>query len=863
MKEKYNNPDFYLEKAAIFLADGDFRQALSLMKIARSLSPDNSDITHKMAEVYLDHNCPSQALDEFLLLWNRKKDPELACELAGLYNFFQDSTQARFFYNESLRLNPVSIVALEGLGNLLIQQKDLTEAIKVLERLKQLSPKNTKALLHLANAYLQNSQAEKARENLKIAYRQEPSDSEVRLQLARLYFAEELYMQAIKLLLPLEEGDGVSPEKLSLLIDCHIGLNHYEEAAALLERFETIAPEDLPVIEKQIQLYSRQRDIRQVEFWYNKLLEKYYSSRNVVRYADYLQSQGLYEKQETLLICACERLGDDEEILSRLSSLYRADRPQDALKWLEKLPDVRMTEERILMKAELLVRINQSARAIQWLESKKSHISETNVDDFLEKLLREDRNYKDTVQLLRKARQAQQTGNWKKALVCFVQMLEIVPDNPDWQEQAGNLYAFDINYPQALSCFEKAEFLLPDERKLALREKELYLSWLYNDFEKSLEIIGESIDFSGLDIDSGMLKIKIYRHLLAEKLRPLAFFEELIQTQHERAEQSADPIQWLFGGFLYLLVGSHFLDTELWAERAGNYFQKILQREDFSHFYDRAYEGLYLVELTSFAANDILPMLREWVKCGCSEKVVSIYIDELLRQNQPEEGIEFLHGFLQKFPENPEYRFRFFELRVAAVRRERHKEGTDFFQKDLRRLQTLCADSPQNPLVWLDSAFASLVYTADFPTEKTARRALQMIKKATKLAENRPDFLVQTIKVYDYMSRIDENERKLSYGKKKLFLEKALLENGESALLLRELGELCADSEHDLDLSYRCLMRALTLEPAETDCNPLLGDYFMSSRNFRQACHYYLKAIEEPLFGRKFNEIADKMQRMI
>jgi tetratricopeptide (TPR) repeat protein len=149
------------------------------------------------------------------------------------------------------------------------------------------------------------------------------------------------------------------------------------------------------------------------------------------------------------------------------------------------------------------------------------------------------------------------------------------------------------------------------------------------------------------------------------------------------------------------------------------------------------------------------------------------------------------------------------------------------------------------------------------PEEEHSFKAFQAMKKALKLSGELEQIQLFMLQCFDYQAKLGASEKRLAYGKKKIFLEKAISVRPDNPNLLMELGALCVQFDEDREYGYRYLMRAITLDPDLFESNYHLGEYYFGKGDFRQAYHYYLKMVEQPVFPSLWIQILDRMQKMV
>jgi tetratricopeptide (TPR) repeat protein len=835
--------------------------------IQKSLDPTNRETGTCLAGLYIASGELQLAIDELRMLWLQyPQDDSLTLEIARLYARKSEFNRAFEFYEQCLKLSPSHRNALSEYGRLLVQNQRKEGAIPVLERFKLLQPSDSQVYLLLSDAYLHNGETGRAVENLKQALKQFPDNSQVRIQLARILESQNLYEQAISLLTHLASGlesGSLARDRLSILVDCYIGESRYDLATEVLEKYRVQFAQDPSILQKLILLNTKLELWDEVEESYLKRIELEPGYEAYRSLAEFYTDREDYEKLEKHLVAGLEIFSRQPDLHSRLALLYKEDDPEKSMDSLEKAMTLSRDpiESWHYLKGELLIRLGHHPQALQWFASMKEAFPGSEYDERVEELIERDRRYKLTYRILKKANQSLEKGQYRKALSHYRELVRLVPDNPVWLEQLGNLCSVETYYAEAYECFEKATGLLKPERRPALYEKMFSLAYVYGDFERANEC-GEFISVgASREVDFEIQKLRNYRHLLAEKAYPLEHFEQLMMKFQRDGEKGGSPVAKLCNGFSYLYLGSHLLDSDLWGSQAKKIFNNFLGQKEFHAFFSYAYEGLYLVHLMDYDSDELLGLLKTWVRLDGRESVRSLYLEELYRRGDYSDGVQFIEDLLQS-GDQP-LNFRFMAQRFAfAFWKSRGGDAKERTQH-LKTLQLACSNDPTDHLVYFDLGIGLYFFMGEEPDEQSYYRISQAMKKALKLSQDRVSIQIYMLKVMEYAGRLNRQEKKLTYGKKRIFLEKALAKRPDNEFLILEMGRLCLSYEQDLDLGARCLLKALAMAPELNESNLYLGNYYFEQHEFKKAYHYYLKVIERPTTMRVWSEVVERMQRMI
>ena len=395
----------------------------------------------------------------------------------------------------------------------------------------------------------------------------------------------------------------------------------------------------------------------------------------------------------------------------------------------------------------------------------------------------------------------------------------------------------------------------------AMLEKMFYLAYVYNDFERADDCASQIENSTQHEVEFELLRLRIHRHLLAEKAYPLSTFEDMMVKRQNEAAGSSNPLVHISMGFCYLYLGSHLLDSDLWASKSRKVFIDILERKDFRSHYPYAYEGLYMVYLMENQGAELLDLLRNWVKIDGREKVRKLYLEELYRRQAFKEGLAALRIFLRDEPNS--LSLRVYSQRFAASFWKKNGAKSEDKATHLKALQLICSDNSQDYLAYFDLGMALLYFSDEQVEEATYHRITQAMKKAQKLRGDDPDLELMMLKVFDFAGRLNRQEERLVYSKKRIFLEKVMAKFPDNESLIYEFGRLCLTHAQDRDLGCKYLFKAVTMSPEIVDSNMDLGHYFFDKKDLTRAYHYYLKVIEQPVTVEVWEEILERMQQIV
>ncbi len=836
---------------------------LETLILHKSLQPGDLNIGTQIVAHYLRNDQLSEAVDELrILCLHHPRNEQLTVRIARLYVQLEQWENASKFFEKTLKIDPLSKIALLEFSQLLMHLKDYDKAIGILERAKLVASHSKEIFLHLASCYSDSGQTGKVIENLKQVQKIDPDDLQVRVQLAEVYVREELYPQAMQLLSLLPDHDDLGQRKISMLVDCLIGEHRYDKATELLQTYIRRYDSDESVQRKWILLNSKLKLWDEVQDGYKKLFEMESSYSIYIEWAEFNRERGDFEVLEDMLEDGRRMFPREADLHYRLCRLYFADRPAKALDAIEqalKLEEPR--EEWCMLKGEILVRLGRHAQAIQWFRSIQGNFPSRDLQEYVKGLIDKDRSYRETYKCFKEASKSLAAGNFKVALELFRNLNERVPDNVDWLEQWGTLAGVEGFYVEALQALERARNLSEPEKSIELDGRRIHLAFTHNDFEKGNELGTKLLDDHSDDVRLQLQHVRTLRHLLTDKSFDVDFFEGILVHWQDKARDTSDPLVFLRSSYNYLYLGSHLLDSSMWTFRAREGFNLVLSDKEFLRYFPQAYQGLYMVYLMDYDYTELLGILRDWVRHDQSLRSRELYLRELMRCGYLDEGYQTSLDYIRDNPHALVLRDLSLQLEVARWKRAggNHDEALQI----LKSYQYECQNHSDDALVTLDMALALYHFGIVMQSQEMYSKCSKAFQRALRQSENHPDFIIQALKVPLFAASMNSREVTHVYSKQRTLLEKGLSEHPNHDSLSYSLGKICIECEQDVHEGHKHLLKAITMNPELEEANLPLGQYWYQQGDMRKAYHYFLKCIEGPVSVENFHKVVELLQRIV
>ncbi|MDX9754264.1 MAG: tetratricopeptide repeat protein, partial [bacterium] len=184
------------ELSLLYLRQNRFEEAIPLFRKMAGLDPYQSIFYQfKVATLLVQLNRLDEALQEYQAI--AAQAPHLAdipIQIGAIYEAKQDYAKAAESYQTALGLitSPAQEVLVRNrLGLLLIQQKNLEEARKQIERIKQLDPTDPMVRKHLISLHLTENRLDEALTEAAALGEMAPGDYRIHLLLREIYVQNE------------------------------------------------------------------------------------------------------------------------------------------------------------------------------------------------------------------------------------------------------------------------------------------------------------------------------------------------------------------------------------------------------------------------------------------------------------------------------------------------------------------------------------------------------------------------------------------------------------------------------------------------------------------------------------------------
>jgi tetratricopeptide (TPR) repeat protein len=319
---------YYLAAADSLSKEGKKDRLLEVYQKILSLSPENTNLRQKVAEIFLKEGLITDAAAQYI-------------HIAGIHEEKGETGQAEVLYRRVLDIQPSNKDAIMGIGSLLERTGQLQEAVRHLKEAAERFPDDMDLLFRSAELSHASGDDAAARGSLYRIVEKEPENMKPRRLLGEMYLKEGAADKAWAEYLP--------------VIDQIVLEEKYEEAVLLLKPFKDAEP--LETGRRLVSLYRQLGETPQV-------------ASELCDLGDALRERGM---EDDALGCYQEALGlspDNNLLKERIAELAKKPEPQKEAVTI-RIPDGEKTTGGILSEADIFMRYGLMPEALRLLESLK------------------------------------------------------------------------------------------------------------------------------------------------------------------------------------------------------------------------------------------------------------------------------------------------------------------------------------------------------------------------------------------------------------------------------------------------------------------------------------------------------------
>ncbi len=136
--------------------EGDYSKAMALLNEAHAKDPSNGEILFKLGYMQYKNNLLEDAIDSYKGALELDKENEyIHNSLASVYREKEEFASARMHLNASLDIDDTNPATYFNYGNLLVDMKNIPEAIRMYEKALELEPELEAAKIEIEKLRVQ------------------------------------------------------------------------------------------------------------------------------------------------------------------------------------------------------------------------------------------------------------------------------------------------------------------------------------------------------------------------------------------------------------------------------------------------------------------------------------------------------------------------------------------------------------------------------------------------------------------------------------------------------------------------------------------------------------------------------------
>jgi tetratricopeptide (TPR) repeat protein len=175
-------------------------KAEQAFKSAQAIDPNSEEVVLNMARLYRESGDLQRAVQVLSSLPEADRTSKIDMELGGTYDQLKDNKKAILAYQQSVDLEPDNLDAERGLGQALLNDNRLDDALKIYQDISSSDPQDPQAYVRISEIERRQGNYDQSLVTLKKAKALLPESLEISLNEALLYDALGRYDDATALL---------------------------------------------------------------------------------------------------------------------------------------------------------------------------------------------------------------------------------------------------------------------------------------------------------------------------------------------------------------------------------------------------------------------------------------------------------------------------------------------------------------------------------------------------------------------------------------------------------------------------------------------------------------------------------------
>jgi tetratricopeptide (TPR) repeat protein len=159
----------------LYTVKHDSKKAEDQFKTAQAIEPESEEVVLNLARLYADSNDLDHAIKVIEAVPVTDRTPKMEFALGAAYDQLKRPKDSIAAYQRAADLDPSDAHTIDALGQALLNDNQLDEALKQFKMLSDADPEDTSALVHIAEIQLRQEKYEDALATIRKARKQDPT----------------------------------------------------------------------------------------------------------------------------------------------------------------------------------------------------------------------------------------------------------------------------------------------------------------------------------------------------------------------------------------------------------------------------------------------------------------------------------------------------------------------------------------------------------------------------------------------------------------------------------------------------------------------------------------------------------------
>lgn len=251
----------YLLLSGIYLQNGDTKNSLEILESLVKKNPTSLSAKYYLAKLYTTLRHFDQAERVYLDLLGQQKSEPLELEYVKVLVLGKKVDKAISYLQGMISVDPESYKAREMLGELLVGQHKVEEAIGVFQDAESSDVEPSKVKLRVALLKLQIRDFEGAEEDLLMLLGENPENDLARFYLASAVSAQDRIGEAVELLGSIKPTSEQYKKSRGFAAFLLREQERHKEALEFIEEAEKSFPDDIELLGYKVAIYKESNDL--------------------------------------------------------------------------------------------------------------------------------------------------------------------------------------------------------------------------------------------------------------------------------------------------------------------------------------------------------------------------------------------------------------------------------------------------------------------------------------------------------------------------------------------------------------------------------------------------------------------------